>query len=298
VDLSSMGDLLGSQLSGESSFMRLLDQQAPGLLPWNQSALGEAPHDSAVQSHGTGFQAPHGTGFQAPHGTGFQAPHGTTVLALTFAGGVLIAGDRRATMGNLIAQHDLEKVVQADEFSGVAFAGTVGTALDLIRLYQVELEHYEKIEGVPLTVDGKVNKLGTIIRANLGMAMQGLAVVPLFAGYDLDLGVGRIFSSDVTGAMDEERHYQAVGSGSYFAKSSLKKLYQPALSEQQAARICVEALYDAADDDSATGGPDVVREIFPIIAAITADGYRRYSNAAAGEISRAVIAGRIAAPTG
>jgi proteasome beta subunit len=285
VDLSSMGDLVGPQLSGESSFMRLLGQQAPALLPWNQAVLGAG-------------NAPHGTVTQVPHGTMPNAPHGTTVLALTFAGGVLIAGDRRATMGNLIAQHDLEKVFQADEFTGVAFAGTVGTALDLVRLYQVELEHYEKIEGVPLTVDGKANKLGTMIRANLGMAMQGLAVVPLFAGYDLDLGIGRIFSSDVTGAMDEERYYQAVGSGSYFAKSSLKKLYQPALSEEQAARVCVEALYDAADDDSATGGPDLVRQIFPIIAAITAEGYRRYPSAEAGEISQAVVAGRTVAPTG
>ncbi len=275
VDLSSLGGLAGQELSGESSFMRLLGRQAPNLLPWHQAGSGPVPPGAIP-----------------------QAPHGTTVLALTYADGVLIAGDRRATMGNLIAQHDLEKVFQADEYSAVAFAGTVGTAQDLVRLYQVELEHYEKIEGVPLTLDGKVNKLGTMVRANLGMAMQGLAVAPLFAGYDIDRGFGRIFSSDVTGAMDEERTYQAVGSGSYFAKSSLKKLYLPGMSEAQAARICVEALYDAADDDSATGGPDVVRDIFPIIAVITAEGYRRYPGAEAGTIARAVIADRTVAPTG
>ena len=280
VDLSNLGGLASHELSGESSFMRLLGRQAPNLLPWHQAGSGSASHSTAS------------------HGTIPQAPHGTTVLALTFADGVLIAGDRRATMGNLIAQHDLEKVFQADEFSAVAFAGTVGTAQDLVRLYQVELEHYEKIEGVPLTLDGKVNKLGTMVRANLGMAMQGLAVAPLFAGYDIDRGFGRIFSSDVTGAMDEERSYQAVGSGSFFAKSSLKKLFRAGMSESQAARICVEALYDAADDDSATGGPDVVRDIFPIIAVITAEGYRRYPGAEAGAIARAVIADRTAAPSG
>jgi proteasome beta subunit len=268
LDLSSLGNLFGPQLSGETSFQRLLDRQAPNLLPWNR-----------------------------PHG-GPAGPHATTVLAVTFDGGALIAGDRRATMGNLIAQRDIEKVYQADEFSAVAFAGTAGTAIDLVRLYQVELEHYEKIEGVPLTVDGKVNKLGTMVRANLGMAMQGLAVVPLFAAFDPDRGTGRIFTSDVTGATDEDRSYQAVGSGAQFAKSALKKLYRPGLPEQQAARICVEALYDAADDDTATGGPDLVRQIFPVLAALTADGYRRYSDAETGALCRAVIADRTAAPPG
>ncbi|HEU5269587.1 MAG TPA: proteasome subunit beta, partial [Jatrophihabitans sp.] len=259
----------GPQLSGETSFMRLLDRQAPGLLPWHRQEAAALP-----------------------------AAHATTVLAVTFDGGALIAGDRRATMGNLIAQRDIEKVCQADEYSAVAFAGTAGTAIDLVRLYQVELEHYEKIEGVPLTVDGKVNKLGTMVRANLGMAMQGLAVVPLFAGFDLDAGTGRIFTSDVTGAMDENRSYLAVGSGSYFAKSSLKKLYRPGLPEQHAARVCVEALYDAADDDTATGGPDLVRDIYPVLAALTAEGYRRYSDAEVGAIARAVVADRSASATG
>jgi proteasome beta subunit len=270
LDLSNLGNLFGPQLSGETSFLRLLDRQAPNLLPWNRPDAG-------------------------PPAT---LPHATTVLAATFAGGVLIAGDRRATMGNLIAQHDIEKVYPADDFSAIGFAGTAGTAIDLVRLYQVELEHYEKIEGVPLTVDGKVNKLGSMVRANLGMALQGLAVVPLFAGFDPDRATGRIFTCDVTGAMDEERSYQAVGSGSQFAKGALKKLYRPGLPEQQAARICVEALYDAADDDTATGGPDLVRRIFPVLAALTADGYRRYSDVEVGAIARAVIADRTAAPTG
>jgi len=273
LDLSNLGNLFGPQLSGETSFLRLLDRQAPNLLPWNRPDAAPA----------------------APHAT---VPHATTVLAATFTGGVLIAGDRRATMGSLIAQHDIEKVYPADDFSAIGFAGTAGTALDLVRLYQVELEHYEKIEGVPLTVDGMVNKLGTMVRANLGMAMQGLAVVPLFAGFDPDRGIGRIFTSDVTGAMDEDRSYQAVGSGSQFAKAALKKLYLPGLPEQRAALICVEALYDAADDDSATGGPDLVRRIFPVLAALTADGYRRYSDAEVGAIARAVVADRTAAPTG
>ena len=227
-----------------------------------------------------------------------EAPHGTTIVATTFPGGVVMAGDRRATMGNIIAQRDIEKVFPADEFSVVGIAGTAGIAVELVRLFQVELEHYEKIEGATLSLDGKANRLSTMIRGNLGMALQGLAVVPMFAGYDEETGEGRIFSYDVTGGRYEEHSFHSVGSGSFFARSSLKKLYRDDITEEQSLRLAVEALYDAADDDSATGGPDLPRRIYPVVAVITSSGYRRIEDEAVGSIVEAVIADRMSNPGG
>jgi proteasome beta subunit len=204
-----------------------------------------------------------------------EVPHATTIVALTFAGGVLMAGDRRATMGNLIAHREMEKVYPADEYSCVGIAGTAGMAVELVRLFQVELEHYEKIEGALLSLDGKANRLSTMIRNNLGMAMQGLAVVPLFAGYDLATRAGRIFTYDITGGRYEEPDFTSVGSGSLFARGSLKKRWRPGLDAGAAVAVAVEALFDAADDDSATGGPDEARRIFPVVATVTGEGYRR-----------------------
>ncbi len=205
---------------------------------------------------------------------GIHAPHGTTIVALRGDFGAVMAGDRRATMGNVIAQRDIEKVFEADRHSLIGIAGTAGLAIELVRLFQVELEHYEKIEGVPLSLDGKANRLASLLRGNLGLALQGLSVVPLFAGYDIDRGRGRIFSYDVTGGRYEEHDFYAVGSGSFFARGSLKKLYRPDASADLAIDTALEALYDAADDDSATAGPDMARRIFPIVGIATADGVR------------------------
>src|SRR6476660_8781170 len=196
---------------------------------------------------------------------GDLAPHGTTIVAATFSGGVVMAGDRRATMGNIIAQRDIQKVFPADEYSCVGIAGAAGLAVEMIRLFQTELEHYEKIEGTTLSMDGKANRLAALIRANLGLAMQGLAVVPLFAGFDLSTDQGRIFSYVVTGGRYEETAFHSVGSGSLFARGALKKLYRDDLSESDCVLAIVQALYDAADDDSATGGPDLTRRIFPVV---------------------------------
>ena len=215
------------------------------------------------------------------------APHATTIVAATFSDGVVIAGDRRATMGNVIAQRDIEKVFAADDHTGVGIAGSAGIAVELVRLYQVELEHYEKIEGTPLSMDGKANRLATLLRGNLGLAMQGLAAVPLLAGYDTARNRGRIFSYDVTGGRYEELDFHAIGSGSYFARGSLKKLFDPRHDREAAVATVLQALYDAADDDSATGGPDLSRRIFPVVAVITADGFERVDE---GEMSRAVEA--------
>ncbi|MEU0200116.1 MULTISPECIES: proteasome subunit beta [unclassified Streptomyces] len=229
------------------------------------------------------------------------APHGTTVLALTYGDGVLIAGDRRATMGNLIAQRDLEKVHPADDHTAVAFAGSVGLALDLVRLYQVELNHFEKIEGIPMTLSAKATRLATMIRNNLGQAMQGLAVVPLLAGYDSaapEGGRGRIFGFDVAGGRYEKHGFHAEGSGSPYARGALKKLFRPGMSRREATLTALQALYDAADDDSATGGPDLTRRIYPVVSVITGDGFERLSEAETEELSREMVEQRRGRPDG
>jgi proteasome beta subunit len=227
-----------------------------------------------------------------------ETPHGTTIVAATFSGGVVMAGDRRATMGNIIAQRDIQKVFPADEYSCVGIAGAAGLAVELVRLFQVELEHYEKIEGTTLSLDGKANRLAALIRSNLGMAMQGLAVVPLFAGFDLVTEVGRIFSYDATGGRYEEHAFHSVGSGSVFARGSLKKLYRDDLTDRECTIACVQALYDAADDDSATGGPDLARRIFPVVTMVTDDGYSRLGDADVAEIADEVVAARMQRPDG
>jgi proteasome beta subunit len=226
------------------------------------------------------------------------APHGTTIVAATFPGGVVMAGDRRATMGNIIAQRDIEKVFPADEFSCVGIAGSAGLAVEMVRLFQTELEHYEKIEGSTLSMDGKANRLAAIIRGNLAMAMQGLAVVPLFAGFDRESERGRIFSYDVTGGRYEETSFHSVGSGSLFARGSLKKLYHPGLDAEGCVVAALQALYDAADDDSATGGPDLSRRIFPVVAVVTSSGYERWSDDAVAAVADRVIAARMVRPDG
>lgn len=261
-----------SRLSGTSSFAEYLTERAPGRLP-RSTATGHGQH-------------------------GDLAPHGTTIVAATFPGGVVMAGDRRATMGNVIAQRDIEKVFPADEFSCIGIAGSAGLAVELVRLFQVELEHYEKIEGTVLSADGKANRLAALIRGNLGLAMQGLAVVPLFAGYDAESGEGRIFSYDLTGGRYEEHAFHAVGSGSVFARGSLKKLYRDDLDERGATTAALQALYDAADDDSATGGPDLTRRIFPVVAVVTGDGYRRVAEEEVGALADEVIGARLVRPDG
>lgn len=257
---------------GTSSFSDFIAENAPDLLPARRSL----PAGSAAE----------------------LAPHGTTIVAATFPGGLVMAGDRRATMGNVIAQRDIEKVFPADEYSVVGIAGTAGLAVEMVRLFQVELEHYEKIEGTILSLDGKANRLSALIRANLGMAMQGLAVVPMFAGYDLDRGVGRIFGYDVTGGRHEEASFFTVGSGSLFARGALKKLYRDDLSQDDAVRVCLQALYDAADDDSATGGPDLTRRIFPVVWVVTADGVLRLPEDVLSALADQLVGARMVRPDG
>ncbi|WP_216204755.1 proteasome subunit beta [Amycolatopsis aidingensis] len=248
---TSVAALSSAYLSStNTSFTDFLRSQAPELLPANRSDLSA--------------------------GGEMDVPHGTTIVAMAFNGGVLMAGDRRGTTGNLISNRDMEKVFITDQYSAVGIAGTAGIALEMVRLYAVELEHYEKIEGVSLSLDGKTSKLATMVRANLEIAMAGLAVVPLFIGYDTAATdprrVGRIVSFDVAGGRYEENFgYHAIGSGSTFAKSALKKLYNPEADAEAAIRTAVEALYDAADDDTGTGGPDMVRKIYPNVVTITAE---------------------------
>jgi proteasome beta subunit len=199
--------------------------------------------------------------------------HGTTVVALRFVEGVVMAGDRRATEGHAIANRTMEKVFPADRHSAVAIAGAAGPAVEMVRLFQTQLEHYEKVEGVALSLEGKANQLGQMVREHLPMAMQGLAVVPLFAGYDVGRGTGRIFTYDVTGGHYEEIEHSATGSGGRDARTTVKLGYRDGMARDDAVELAIEALYEAADEDSATGGPDLVRGIYPLVATVTADGF-------------------------
>jgi proteasome beta subunit len=275
--------LPGAYLSaGTSSFTDFLTVAAPDLLP--QAAAGA-----------TGIMP---AGGSAPGPAAAELTHGTTIVAAACEGGVVMAGDRRATAGNMIAQRDVDKVFRSDEFSAVGYAGVAGVGLELVRLFQVELEHYEKLEGHALSLDGKANRLASLVRGNIGAAMQGLVVVPLFVGYDEDTGRGRIFSYTVDGGHYEEHRFHSVGSGSVFARGALKKLYVEGMSAADAMLACMQALYDAADDDSATGGPDMTRRIWPVVATITGDGFERLTDEAAGEYARTVIESRMAEPDG
>jgi proteasome beta subunit len=237
-------------------------------------------------------------GRTAPSSQVTDVPHGTTIVAATYDGGVIMAGDRRATVGNVIAQRDIRKVFQTDEYSCVGIAGTAGLAREMVRLFQVELEHYEKLEGATLSLDGKANRLSAMIRNNLAMAMQGLAVVPLFAGYDLVAETGRIFSYDVTGGRYEQDSFHTVGSGSVFARGSLKKLYREGMSLDETVLVLLQALYDAADDDSATGGPDLTRSIFPVVLAVSAEGARMLSEDDVAGFMRTLVEQRTSRPDG
>jgi proteasome beta subunit len=276
------GQFPGLYLSaGTPSFADFLATAAPGLLPHAPDvAPGSAPSGAAAGSLAR------------------DLAHGTTIVAAECEGGVVMAGDRRATAGNMILQRDIEKVFRCDEFSAAGVSGVAGVGIELLRLFQVELEHYEKIEGHALSLDGKANRLASLVRGNIGGAMQGLVVVPLFCGYDEDSGTGRIFSYDVAGGRYKEHRFHAIGSGSVFARGSLKKLYRDGMPVSDAVLACMQALYDAADDDSATGGPDVARRIYPVVAAITADGFDQLTDEAAGEYAQTVLEERLADPDG
>ena len=258
------------------SFSDLLRRQAPQLLPVTGPEGGVIPTNTV--------------------------PHGTTIVALRYPGGVVMAGDRRSTQGNMIAGRDVKKVYITDDYTATGIAGTAAIAVEFARLYAVELEHYEKLEGVALTFAGKVNRLATMVRGNLGAALQGFVALPLLAGYDLDdldpQAAGRIVSFDAAGGWNiEEEGYQAVGSGSVFAKTSIKKLYSQVADGDSALRVAIESLYDAADDDSATGGPDLVRGIYPTAVTITADGAEEVPEESIATVAREVIESRSAEGT-
>ena len=216
---------------------------------------------------------------EVPPGPLSDVPHGTTVVALRYGDGVLMAGDRRATSGNLISHRAMEKVFPADSHSVVGIAGAAGPAVEMVRLFQLQLEHYEKVEGSRLSIEGKANQLGIMIRGNLPAAMQGLVVVPLFAGYDEKRGTGRLFEYDVTGGRYEERDYAATGSGSLHGGTVIKLGFRDNLSRDESIDLAIKALFHAADEDSATGGPDLMRGIFPVIATVDRNGFRRVDDA-------------------
>lgn len=225
--------------------------------------------------------------------TPLESPHATTILAIKHATGVMIAGDRRATEGYSIAHRSIEKVFRTDRWSAVAIAGSAGPAIEMTKLFQTELEHYEKIEGERLSLEGQANKLGQMIRSNLGLALQaGLVVVPLFAGYDDRAGIGRIFKYDVTGGRYEESDYWATGSGGRDARATVKKRYRPGITADEALKVALEALFDASEEDVGTGGPDVLRRIYPNIASITEEGFVKYGDDRIAELFRELLSER------
>jgi proteasome beta subunit len=219
-----------------------------------------------------------------------QVPHATTCVALRFADGVVMAGDRRATSGNLISHRSMEKVVPADRFSGVAIAGAAGPAMEMITLFQLQLEHYEKVEGQLLSLEGKANQLSMLVRGNLPAAMQGMVVVPIFAGYDLKNAEGRLWDYDPTGGRYEEREFVATGSGSLHAGTVVKLGWHNSMSQSEAVALAVKSLWEAADVDSATGGPDALRGIYPVVASVTAEGWTRVDDAEISGIVDSLIA--------
>ncbi len=224
------------------------------------------------------------------HGDLSAVTHGTTVVALRHRDGVVMAGDRRATAGNFISHRTIEKVYPAGRHAGVAIAGAAGPSMEMVRLFQLQLEHYEKVEGQPLSLDGQANQLSQMVRANLTSALRGLVVIPLFAGWDQRRVRGRLFQYDVTGGRYEEQDYAAGGSGSLHAGTVVKLGFRPALEPSEAVDLAISALFQAADEDSATGGPDLVRGIFPVVVNIDADGYRRLEDSLVEECFRTLLA--------
>jgi proteasome beta subunit len=269
--------LFGNYLN--TSFTDLVRQRSPDtLLP---SVASSAPGTPATESEGRPLAG---------------VPVGTTILALRYADGVIVAGDRQATEGYQVAHRRIEKVYKADDYSAIAIAGAAGPSIEMARLFQTELEHYEKVEGDGLSLEGKANKLSQMIRLNLPAALQGLVVVPIFAGFDLRRGEGRIFKYDVTGGRYEEIDYYATGSGGKDARATMKKLYRPASARAEAIRVAAEALVDAAEEDVGTGGPDFLHDIFPTVKAITRAGYEEVPETEVRGHFEAVLAGRRGEP--
>jgi proteasome beta subunit len=252
-----------------TSFVSLLRHASPELF-----ALGDQPDGGHLPRH----------------------IEGTTILALTYQDGVIMAGDRRATMGSTIALREVRKVFPTDDWSAVGISGSAGPGAEVAKIMATELEHYEKVEGAPLSLEGKANKLAQLVRGNLPMAMQGLVVVPLFAGYDPREQRPRIFEYDVVGTVSEERRFSTTGSGGRDARGSLKARYTDDLAGDRAIDIAIEALWDAADEDSATGGPDPLRRIYPLVAQIDANGYRELDDATVAARVARIISDRQLAP--
>jgi len=242
---------------GGSSFFDYLVRQRPDLMPSAREWLPRSTSQAGEERRWSQIPTP---------------PHGTTVLAIKYQGGVIITGDRRATEGFQIAGREMEKVFKIDAHSAMAIAGTAGPAIELAKLFQTELEHYEKLEGIQLSCEGKANKLGQMVKANLPMVFQGLIVIPIFVGYDHRRGEGRIFKYDVTGGRYEESEYHSIGSGGKDARNTIREHYRKRLSEEEAVKLALLALYNAAEEDVGTGGPDLVRGIYPTVKIVTESG--------------------------
>ena len=254
---------------GTSNFFQILKRRHPELL----ATLNSPDSASSVRTTESSL----------------RAYEGTTVLAVVYDGGVIMAGDRQATEGYQVGERRIQKVYPVDRHSAIAVAGAAGPCIEMAKLFQVEVEFYEKTEGISLSLEGQANFLSHLVRSNLGLAMQGLIVLPLFAGYDLKRQRGRIFKYDAVGGRYEEDDYYAIGSGGKDARTTLKKRHTPEITRQDALEIVAEALWDAADEDIATGGPDLIRKIFPTLYTITEEGVAEIPEATVEELYRELI---------
>src|ERR1700678_562936 len=272
------------------NFNEVLHRLGFGPFPGSQGTPGAHTGPGGLPVGGPTTMVFPGGGDGRGHAAPFQVTHGTTICAVRYNDGVIMAGDRRATAGSAIAHRTMEKVHAADTHSGVAIAGAAGPAMEMVRIFQLQLEHYEKVEGQALSREGKANQPSQMVPANLGMAMQGFVVVPLFAGYDLRRAKGRIYTYDPTGGRYEETDYHADGSGGRDARTTIKLGFADDMSREQGIDLCVQALWQAADEDSATGGPDAVRGIYPTVATITLAGFARAEEAEVAERCAAVVA--------
>jgi proteasome beta subunit len=262
----------------DASFFDFLTRQHPELTP-----AGRRPPEPPLPVH------------ELPRAVSpVIVPQATTVLAVKSQAGVVIAGDRRATEGFQIAERRIEKVFKIDDYSAMAIAGAAGPCIEMAKLFQTELEHYEKLEGMQLSCEGKANKLGQMVKANLPMVFQGLVVMPLYVGYDLKRGEGRIFKYDLAGGRYEESDYHAIGSGGKDARNTMREHFKKAMTEQDALKLALLALYNAADDDVGTGGPDLVRGIYPTAKIVNGQGITDVSESEIRSVYEAMLATRIA----
>ena len=232
------------------------------------------------------FQFAHDTGLAPSFASvGAELAHATTVIAVRYVGGVVMVSDRQAT-GNYIASRDVRKIEAADHFTALAISGSAARGIEFLRMAQLSFEHYEKMTDTALSLEGKANYLSPIIQRN--NLSTPLVILPILAGWDPHRQVGRIFEYDGAGGCYERLDFATIGSGSPFAESALRLGFRSDLNHEDALELGALALYEAGDNDPSTGGPDFVRNLFPIIVTLDANGFAEMPTVDVAERFRAI----------